>query len=113
MAVEALTRFTCDRCKNIIQETQDSSASQERGYPLLYLEAQKFGRPALRFDDLCDKCEARVAALLDQLDLSKPSAEASTEPPPENEGDSSPKKKSKKNKPPAEDRGPEDPEATF
>lgn len=92
MAVEALTRFTCDRCNNIIQETRDSGASEERGgQPLIYLEAAKYGRDCIRFDDLCEKCDTRVAALLDQLDLSKASMD-------QTEAAPAPQKKKKKPK---------------
>jgi hypothetical protein len=71
MAVETLTRCTCDRCKSIIEETPNTDSATERaGDPLLYLEARGLGRKEpLRFDDLCARCKARVEALLAQLDL--------------------------------------------
>ena len=94
MAVEKLTRTTCDRCTVIVEEIpEDTLAATEAGPgPLLYVEAKHFGRQdAIVFKDLCEKCMRRIVSLLDQVELKKPDAEEET-----STGNGSDKKKKKK-----------------
>ena len=70
MAVEKLVRTTCDRCKNVIEELHNASAGDDRGgKPVLYLEHKS--APALKFEDLCQKCSERVENLIGQIKLEK------------------------------------------
>ena len=71
MAVETVTRTTCDRCKNLIEETPDSGAGEDRGgKPILYIEFN--GEEVVQYHDLCQKCDDRCKHLLKQLRLEKP-----------------------------------------
>ncbi|MBW1832884.1 MAG: hypothetical protein JRJ10_14520 [Deltaproteobacteria bacterium] len=81
MAVKTLTRTTCDRCDNLIEEQPEGDVVKKDDHsdspaPVLYIEATKFGRKnPIVFSDLCTKCEKRLAALLDQVELTKPDDE--------------------------------------
>ena len=96
MAVETVTRTTCDRCKNLIEETPDSGSSDERGgKPLLYIEAN--GEEVVKFIDLCQKCDDRCKHLLKQLKLEKP-ADDDKKPEEKDNGADKPKKGKPKKK---------------
>lgn len=68
-------RCTCDRCGTVIEEHPDAT---EKGVSSVLLNVEgtliptlnsKLGRglAPLKFEDLCEKCEARVLSLLEQV----------------------------------------------
>jgi hypothetical protein len=96
MAVETVTRTTCDRCKNLIEETPDSSSGEDRGgKPILYIEFN--GEEVVKYLDLCQKCDDRCTHLLKQLRLEKPDSD-DKKPEEKENGPDKPKKGKNKNK---------------
>lgn len=71
MSREKLDRVSCDRCKNVIEETPVTAAGETGAEiaPLLYIERK--GKKVIKFDDLCQKCDDRCVHLLKQLRLEK------------------------------------------
>jgi hypothetical protein len=75
MAVQTVTRTTCDRCPRVIEEvgakTLENAGAKKA---LIYLEGE--GVEPIKFDDLCDKCVVRVSHLVKQLRLEKEDKDA-------------------------------------
>ena len=72
MAKEKISRTICDRCARVVEEldTGKEDASREGAAPKYYVEVS--GGKALSFEDLCKKCDDRVASLLEDMKLEKP-----------------------------------------
>ena len=93
MAVETLTRMTCDRCKRVVEESDSLSDTKlDERKALLYIE--HMGSPPVRFDDLCKKCDERVSSLLSQIRLDEEPAKKA----PAEKKEASAEKKAKKSK---------------
>lgn len=73
MAVQTVTRTTCDRCPRVIEEVGATKLNNDGPpKPLLYMEgAGELFQEPIKFDDLCDKCITRVTHLVKQLRLEK------------------------------------------
>lgn len=70
MAVENITRKTCDRCSRVIEESPGrEDGDKNKTGPAVYAEFSglKDAPSKIQFDDLCDKCEARCINLAQQL----------------------------------------------
>ncbi len=66
MATEHITKIKCDRCGQTIDEAEGPAVERELG------EVEEliltFGdHPVVRFADLCDRCKARCAKLMDDV----------------------------------------------
>lgn len=76
MAQKVIRQFTCDRCKKPYQDLAASAAEASQGFgkekPKLILEANMEDVVCtLRFDDLCPRCDGRVAELVGHMRLDK------------------------------------------
>lgn len=67
MAKERVSRTICDRCGSVVEEvdTQTKVDSTVDVPPILYLEVK--GEEVLSFEDLCSKCNDRIAALVKDM----------------------------------------------
>lgn len=66
MAIDKIVRVICDRCKKVIEEGNGNATPSEGRSHILYLEHNGNSHT---LTDLCGKCEARVTALVGQLNL--------------------------------------------
>jgi len=69
MSREVVTRSKCDRCGATFEESPGQD--EEKSTAKLYLEAEHFGHPKVKFEDVCPKCDDRIRNLLNQLTLTK------------------------------------------
>jgi hypothetical protein len=92
MAKEKISRTICDRCARVVEEL-DTGKEDPTGspHPKYYVEVN--GVKVVAFEDLCKKCDDRIASLLEDMKLEKP----------EGKKKKPGKAKKSKDKPPAKD----------
>jgi len=71
MAKEKISRTICDRCARVMEEIDTGNAAATEGTPPKYY-VEVDGAKALAFEDLCKKCDDRIASLLEDMKLEKP-----------------------------------------
>jgi hypothetical protein len=72
MALKTTTTHTCDRCgKQIAEYDGPPSETKSADEPSLSLRFQEKGKPEHRvgFDELCEKCVARLSQLVSMIAL--------------------------------------------
>jgi hypothetical protein len=98
MAIQHLARRTCDRCKDVIEETPKTPGDTiEKSGDVLVAEFHlgDFAEAA-RFTDLCQSCRDRVNTLWSQLLLKKEAKDDKTPEPGDTGGAGTTKKVGKK-----------------
>jgi len=109
MARKIVTMVICDRCSKEYEESGEPRDSD--GKPLLYLEQK--GHPPTKLEDLCPRCDGRVASLCEQIRLDKDDDKGSDsgakkDKKPEAKKEKKDKKGGEKKEPPTDNNGSDD-----